>query len=342
MGIFDVFTGDAQKEAAENTRNYYSGVKSDLNTTYGNTLTNNNAAITTGYGGARDSLAGGYGVATNATNTGANSALSALGSGYSTAQGYLDQAGTSYDGLSALASKYGGATSLALGGLGVNGQAGTDAARSAFTASPAYNWNLEQGLDAITRRRNMAGGNTYGGNVDRDAQNYGAGLASNEWKDYMSNLLSFTNPELSATSGAASGRAGVATNQANIANNLGINQAGVESSRGNMLSNLATQYGQGTANLATGQAGAEVNNNNNYASAMGNTALSVASPYTNTYKQEADAETAGSGNLWGLGLNLAKLGTNLYGMSNASSSGGGNGYTITGFDSAGNPNYGRA
>ena len=325
MGIFDIFTGDAQKEAASNTRSYLSGVKSDLTSMYGDTLTNNNAAVSNGYNAARDSLSGAYGTATNATNTGANSALSALGSGASNAQGYLTNAGNAYNSLDALSSKYGGATTMALNSLGVNGQAGTDAARSAFQTGPAYNFNMDQGLEAINRRRN-AGGMLDSGNADRDAQNYGAGLASNEYNTWMNNLLGFTNPEASVTGQAASGRAGVATNQANIANTLGINQAGVESNRGSMLSSLASQYGQNTANLNTGQAGAEVSNNNNYASGVANTALSVASPYTATYKNEADAETAGSSNLWNMGLKVASL---------ASGGIGGLGSTSTGASSLG-------
>jgi hypothetical protein len=304
MGIFDVFTGNAQKKAAEQQRNYLSGVKNDVSGYFGDARTANTGAINTGYGDANTALTGGYNTGTGAINTGADSALSSLGSGASEAQGYLSGASAAYNPLDALSSKYGGATTMALNSLGVNGQAGTDAARSAFQTGPAYDFNMTQGLDAINRRRNM-GGMLDSGNADRDAQTFGAGLASNEYNTWMNNLLGFTNPEASVTGTAATGRAGVGTNQANIANSLGINQAGVEGQRGTMLANLASQYGQGRAGLATGQAGAEVANNNNYASGMSNAALNIASPYAGTYKQEADAKTAGSANLWDLGASLA-------------------------------------
>jgi hypothetical protein len=343
MGIFDLFTGAPQKQAAAQTRQYLGGVKDDLTGMYKDTLTNNQDATRAWYGDARDSLSGGYNTGTGAINTGADSALSALGSGASDAQGYLSGASAAYNPLDALSSKYGGATTMALNSLGVNGQAGTDAARSAFQTGPAYDFNMTQGLDAINRRRNM-GGMLDSGNADRDAQTFGAGLASNEYNTWMNNLLGFTNPEASVTGTAATGRAGIGTNQANIANTLGINQAGVEGQRGQMLSNLASQYGQGRANLATGQAGAEVANNNNYASGMSNAAMGIASPYAGTYKNEADAATAGSANLWNLGLQGAKLAMGgLGGMS-----GGGMGIPFgatpvgaVGFDGWQNPDYRR-
>jgi hypothetical protein len=263
MGLFDVFTGGPSKEAANAQRLIAAQAKNENIGTIDRGLNTSLANLTQGY------------------NTGAG----AINQGYSDASGSLTNAGTFYDPLASLGTKYGGATTTALNALGVNGQPGMDAARSAFSASPAYEWNRDQGLEAINRRRN-AGGMLDSGNADRDAQTFGAGLASNEYNTWMNNLLGFTNPELAATAGAATGRA-----------NIGTQQAGLATGRGAMLADLAQRYGTGQAGLNTGAANAKVGNTN-----------TAANTYNQTYKQEADAEMAGSGALWSAGLGLANLG----------------------------------
>lgn len=303
MGIFDIFTGKPAMQAAEDTRNYL-----------GNVQNTGTTAINTARDGAMNSVAGGaanarsaydtaYGAGSNAVNSGADAALGYAGSGANTANGYYDMGKDAYGSLAGLASKYGGATTMALNGLGVNGQGGTDAARAAFTAGPAYNWNLDQGLEAINRRRAASGTGVASGNADRDAQKFGAGLASNEYKDWMTNLLGFTNPELGAAGSYANGVAALNQNQGNMNNSNALTQAQFANSRGGMLADLSNRYGtnvggsyanegQSLANLQTGAAGQQVN-----------LSTGLAGPVAGTYKAEGDAAMAGSGNLWNLGLN---------------------------------------
>lgn len=284
--------------------------------------------LTTGYGNAGNALAGGYGTATGAIGTGADQALGYLqgsqadalgylkGSG-ADALGYLGQAKGQYDPLAALGTKYGGATTLGLNALGVGGQAGTDAARAAFQAGPGYDFNLGQGLEAINRRR-AAGGMLDSGNADRDAQRFGAGLASNEYDKWLNSLLGFTQPELSATGGAAAGRAGADTAsanlvanrglaEANLVGNRGLAEAQIAGTRGQMLADLASRYGGAQAGLdtglGTGLAGLYTN------AAQGRVGLdaSLVPGYT---KQTTDAATAGlqgQANLWNLGQQSAKF-----------------------------------
>jgi hypothetical protein len=272
MGIFDIFTGAPAKKAAEQQRGYLSGIG-----------TQNTAAVDSGLNSSLAALGQGYDTGTQSINQ-----------GYGDASGFLNQGATAarsaYDPLTALGGKYGGATTMALNSLGVNGQAGTDAARSAFQAGPAYQWNMDQGLEGINRRR-AAGGMLNSGNADRDAQTFGAGLASNEYNNWMQQLLGFTNPELGATAGAASGLAGIETG-------LGQNQANLANNRGTMLADLAKVYGQNQMGANMGAAGMKVGAN-----------TQLAQPYANTYKQEADAQTAGSGAMWGGLLGLANIGT---------------------------------
>jgi hypothetical protein len=194
------FTGAPAREAAENTRNYLSGVGTSNTNAINAGRDSAVGAIQGGAGAGRDALGYGYLTGQGATNAGANSALGYLQGGYDTASGLYDQARGAYAPLSDLATKYGAATSLGLGALGANGPEGTAAARDAFQTGPAYDFNLNQGLEAINRRRNM-GGMLDSGNADRDAQVFGAGQASNEYDKWLNNLLGFTNPELQATQG---------------------------------------------------------------------------------------------------------------------------------------------
>lgn len=219
--------------------------------------------INQGYGTARNDLTGGYTNAQNAltgaynTGTGnignsANQALGYLDQSQNAGLGRLDQAGAGFDTLGALGQKYGAGSQLYLDALGANGQTGTDRARQAFQAGPGYDFNLTQGLDAINRRR-AAGGMLDSGNADRDAQTFGAGLASQEYNNWLNNLQSTMNPELQATSGAATGRAGLANNAAGLISSTGANKAQIEQGRGKMLSDLAQVYGTGSAGLAQSQ-----------------------------------------------------------------------------------------
>lgn len=261
MGIFDVFTGDPIKEGAEKSRQYLAGVN------------------TTGRSDIDAGLAAGRGAITGGTATG----RADIAAGYGDAQGYLSGASGAFAPLSALGQKYGGGTDLYLDALGVRGAEGNTRAGAAFQPSGAYNFNLDQGLEAINRRRN-AGGMLDSGNADRDAQEFGAGLASKEYGSWLDRLGGLVNPELSATSGAATGVAGIGRDQANLA-----------SSRGSMLADLASREGTSLAGLESGAAGQKVG-----------LASSLASPYSKTYGDEANAEMAGSKNLWDFGLNAAK------------------------------------
>jgi hypothetical protein len=324
VGLFDTltdaFTGAPAKKAAAEARNYLTGVQSAGNQ---NIATGFNTATDAVRSGTTDALAAllrGYTGGTGAINTGADQGRDYLNSGVEGARGVLAQtlsgANAAYNPMDVLAGKYGRATSLGINALGVNGAGNAAAARSAFEASPGYSFNLDQGLEAINRRRN-AGGMLASGNADRDAQTYGAGLASQEYDKWLANLLGFANPEFSATSGAAAGRAGAAQNvglaDANLVNSAGINQAGLATSRAAMLADLASRYGQNTAGVAQGQGNALAGLATGQAGQQIGLSTALASPYAQTFSNEAAAQMQGSSNLWGLGLGLANVGAGIYG-----------------------------
>lgn len=313
MGILtDIFTGKSAKDAAAKTRAFLDQTRSQNEGFIDTGLTTSLANIGQGYGQARGALD----TAQPAIDTGYGDALGFLNAGagnargqYDASRGYLEQAGGAFDPLSALGTKYGGGTNLYLDSLGVNGAEGNARAGAAFMPSQAYNFNLEQGLEAINRRRNAAG-MLASGNADRDAQVFGAGLASNEMKGWQDRLAGLINPELSATGAAATGQAGTLTNLAN----LGVSQAGMETGLGRDSANLATGRSAMLTDLAkayaqnyTGEGTALAGLNTGAANARVSNANALAQPYAGTYKQEADAALTGSKNLWGLGMAAAQM-----------------------------------
>lgn len=322
MSIFDIFTGAPQAQAAADTRNYITGTQTNL-------INSNNAArdaasayINQGYGNADLTLAQGYGAASGAINNGASGALGYIGQGAQGALGQLGQArsdltanGGAYQPLSDLAGRYRQGSDLYNNALGVNGAAGSTAARSAFTAAPDYQYTLNAGLDAIDRRANAAG-MLAGGNTNRSAIDYATNAANQGWDSWLNRLAGQQAGELTATSGAAAGNqannqslAALGTTGANILNTAGQNQAGIAVGQGTSLADLAKGYYGGVANNDIGQGGSLAQtalgaNNSNQAAV-----LNLTPGYTKTYSDAANAQTAGSGNLWNLGLNVAKLAT---------------------------------
>lgn len=146
-----------------------------------------------------------------------------LDSGYQTARGDLNNALGSYAPLSALGGKYGGASSMLLNALGVNGASGNAAAQSAFTNNPGYTSGLDAGLDAINRRR-AAAGMLGSGNADQDAQTFGQNLQNQQYGGWLDRLGGLVSPEVSAAGGAA----GNQTNIANLYQNDATNRIGLQ------------------------------------------------------------------------------------------------------------------
>lgn len=172
---------------------------------------------------------------------------------YQTAgQGYLDSglAGSKdalatakgeFQPLSALYSKGSG---LYADALGINGAEGNTRATSAFQAGPGYQFSLDQGLDALNRRR-AAGGMVNSGNADIDALKFGQGLANQEYGGWLSNLSGYDNKALT-TAGAM---AGVDTNLANLYQGDATNRIGLQ---GNTTSGMAGANNTQAAGEAAG------------------------------------------------------------------------------------------
>ena len=141
--------------------------------------------------------------------------LGELSQGYDAAQGYLGQAGNLYAGMTGQAQpgldRY---NSLTLG-------SGEDIQR-ALEGSGGYQFNLGQGMQALTRAR-AAGGMLNSGNTDTDAMSFASGLASNTLGAERQALT----PYLGMYQQGIGGQAGVLGQQAGAATDYYTGRANV-------------------------------------------------------------------------------------------------------------------
>lgn len=316
--LFDTFSGKPVVDAAAQNRGILTQTGLNLINSTGQARDAAANQLTDAYGNARTDLGAGYGAATGAINTGAGGALGYLDQGINNATGALTANGGAYAGLGDLAARYGQGANLYADSLGINGMGGNDRATQAFQAGPGYEFALNQGLDAINRRRN-AGGMLVGGNADRDAQLFGQGLANQEYGNWQKQLAGFNPLELSATQGAAAGNQANNQSLASLYNTSGQNKAQVAGSQGSSLADLARSYygglGQQDVGLGTGLAGNTVGANN---TSVG-IGMGLAPRIGQTYMDAANAEMQGSKNLWDFGLNAAKTAAGAAGGLNLSS-----------------------
>jgi hypothetical protein len=118
---------------------------------------------------------------------------------------------------------------------GANGPEGQARARANFQSSPGFDFQLNTGVDALSRAGAAKGVAT--GNVLRDAQTYGTGLAQQDWGNYVNRL----QPYLGAGQGAAGGVANALTG---LGSGLNANLTG----QGGL--GFQTQTGIGDANAS--------------------------------------------------------------------------------------------
>lgn len=132
---------------------------------------------------------------------------------------------------------------------GLNGAEGSARAMDAFTAGPGYQFNMDQGLQALERRA-AARGNLQSGNTDLDTLGFAQGLAGQEWNNWVNGIASGVDRQIGTLGGLAglygqdtAQRIGLATDVAS--GTMGANNqvaAGKEAGQGalwTMLGNAA-------------------------------------------------------------------------------------------------------
>jgi hypothetical protein len=160
--------------------------------------------LSTQYGQGRDALNTGYGQASSLYNNLLNSNNAGAGA-------------------------YGDAS-------GANGAAGYARAQQNFQTNPGYQFQMDQGQQALNRSH-AAAGNLNSGNADADTLKYSQGLANQSYGGYLSGLSPYLSGQANATAGAANAATGLAGN---------LNQS--FDAQGNAAN--ANQTGQGASNAA--------------------------------------------------------------------------------------------
>lgn len=153
---------------------------------------------------------------------------------------------------------------------GANGPDGSAKAAAAFETSPGYQWQLDQGLQAVDRSAAARGG-LLNGRAVKAATAFGQGLASSEFDKYYNRLFGLSQGgqaaattqagiDMTAAAGQANALLGVGQNvaQQGLANSAMNNQAaanqasiygnqvaGVTGALGNAGNNLLYAYGRG-------------------------------------------------------------------------------------------------
>lgn len=178
---------------------------------------------------------------------GAQQALGALNSNYATAKKEYD---TNY--YQPYTDTGNSANTMYSNALGLNGASGNTAATNAYQASPGYQWQFDQGKEALDR--SAAGSGLFGsGNAAIALTKYGQGLANQDYGNWLSRLQGLGAQGLTAAAGQT-GRQGAL---AGIDTGLGNAQAGVwndltKSVTGNYINGQqadAASNAQGGANL---------------------------------------------------------------------------------------------
>jgi hypothetical protein len=310
-----LFGGGSERDAANNNRNqlnqYSTNATNTLNNNYSNSNNNSNRSATN----ASNYYDNSYGLYSNLLNSGNSNYDSALSNSLSA----LNRGRSNYDTLDSLASRYGSATNLLLDSLGANGNDGNTRATNSYQASPGYQWQLDQGQQALERSRNRRG-MLNSGNTDIDTLTYSQGLANQDYGNWQDRLAGFRDGEVSATTNAATGRSNIDQATSNLYQNDASN-------RTNLASTVATGQSNANSGNATNQQwlANSLNNNNQYNTTnqlgvYGNTT----SGNINANNLEAQGQSQGARNLLNLltsgATSLATLGSGSFG---GGSSGGG-------------------
>ncbi len=218
MGIFDALDGSAYSQA--NKRNQFAIATGQQQ--------GGNALMTTG----QNALCYLLGTPTSAgalqvTDRGYDQATNALGSQYGQTQDYLGQLGDLYAPVTQMGQ---GALTRYLNATGANGASGSAQAQQDFTASPGFQYALNQNLGAVQRSAASRGG-LAGGNATADILNTANGLANQGYQQYVNNLGNASQ----YYSQGIQGQAGALQGQAQASQGYGNALSALGTGRGNAL-----------------------------------------------------------------------------------------------------------
>lgn len=175
---------------------------------------------------------------------GMNLGIGYLQGGAGTAQTDLEKALGLYSPLAGTANQafqmYGNA-------LGLGGPGGNAAAVNAFQTDPGYQFQLQQGLQALDRTANERG-MLSSGNLTQDELAYSQGLANQGYQQWLQNLWGLGGQ----APGLAGAQSGLYSQLAGLGTGLGQAEAGLTGAGYGGLANIASGLGSNLSNLYTG------------------------------------------------------------------------------------------
>lgn len=122
---------------------------------------------------------------------------------------------------------------LSMLGIGPGGATGGGINPATFQGSPGYQYQLQQGLNAVTNAAAPAGG--IGGNALRALQQTGQGLANQNWSQYLGSANTAWNNLLSNIQNIVGGGESMAGTLGNVATTVGGQVGGNLIGAGNAL-----------------------------------------------------------------------------------------------------------
>lgn len=144
--------------------------------------------------------------------------------------------------------KFGGSADILTRLYGLDGQ---PADPSAFTASPGYQFRLDEGAGAIESSAAARGG-LFSGATAKALQDFGQKSASQEFDNYVQRLFGMSQMGQSAAGGISGAGQNFANASGNILGTMGQNQANAKISQANALGGVADA---GLAGLFGGMGG---------------------------------------------------------------------------------------
>lgn len=204
------------------------------------------ADLTTQYETGLEQAAAQSQIARGDITSGTTQGLNAIGTGFGQAR---EDIGGAYGRAEEMFNPYMQAGNTALQQqMALSGALGQDAFNQAYQESPQMAFLREQGM-----RANLSGaaatGGLGGGNVQKELQRFGQGVASQGLQQQISNLGALSSQGLGATGSAAGIATGAGTNLANLATGEAQARSNALMSQGSNLANIAT--GLGSQQLGT-------------------------------------------------------------------------------------------
>lgn len=178
---------------------------------------------------------------------------------------------------------------------GLNGAAGYNDAMSQFRTGPGYQFQMDQGLDAINRGAAARGGLASGNNTV-DIMKYAQGMANQSWQQNVNNLSGMANTGMQAAQGMAQNNQSIAQ----LASNYGQNSAQLQQGYGDRLAGNNTALAGNETNTANTMANMTYNTANQMAQNTGQGMMAGQTAAQNRFGAVMGGVKAGLGFLGGL------------------------------------------